>query len=121
VTFSELEGCGCGSLACITYLNCPDRAPVQVYGGGRLIGMRFVSVPMVHTTLRVMVSCIEIPPLYQLRECSTTLRHENNDSERAKMTCWGQRHTQTLRIDMHLRNREDLSMSGMCFGMHPDL
>jgi hypothetical protein len=45
------------SLACATYLNCPDRVPVQVYGGGRLIGMRFGSVPTVQTTLSVMVSC----------------------------------------------------------------
>lgn len=80
MTFSEADWRG--SLACATYLNCPDRAPVQVYGGGRLIGMRFVSVPMVHTTLSVMVSCIEYLPLYQLRIYSTTLRPGNNNSER---------------------------------------
>jgi hypothetical protein len=36
------------------YRSWPERVPVQVYGGGREIGMRFDSVPTVQTTLSVM-------------------------------------------------------------------
>jgi hypothetical protein len=80
--FSEVHGIA--SLAC-AYLNCPDRAPVQVYGGGRLIGMRFVSVPTVVHTLSVMVSCNK-PPSLKLQEVRGEPRNEVDHGRRYEMT-----------------------------------
>lgn len=50
------------SLAYSTHTKCLDCAPDQVYGGGRLVGMRFVSVPTLRIDLNV-ISYGELSPL----------------------------------------------------------
>lgn len=60
------------SLAYSTYTKCLDCAPDQVYGGGRLVGMHFVSVPTLRIDLNVILRG-KLPPLPIISTYTTSL------------------------------------------------